>query len=365
MFIYIVILFVLFLMGLFEVHGALNKRHHKLSFLLVIIAFWILSFIRWETGTDWDSYLRFFQSNYTLDEFNKSGMEPLFSFINYIVKSITNQYWVLLLVIGGLIYSLTSTTIYKYSPLPFVSLIVYLMLRKADIFFVRESIALAFCLFSLRYIIDRSFIRFVICIAIGMQFHRSIIVFLPAYFIFMAKWNYSKIIILLGLFSVLVIFLQQTILNYILQLAGSMGEVFLYKTENYTENDVDYGGGAAVISAVLPRALLNRSILLAMMLYANRKIKNNVLLRGTTNIYIASLIIYLITMPISVVLSRLANSYDIFCIIALAFFIKSISRKFRPIIYIAFYLYMAVRFVFGTLLGSYTEAFIPYKTIFF
>ena len=239
------------------------------------------------------------------------------------------------------------------------------MLRKADIFFVRESIALAICLFSLRYILNRSFMKFVICIIIGMQFHRTTIVFLPAYFIFTAKWNFRKMLFLLGIFSVIVVFLQNTILNSVLQVASSMGEAFFDKAERYTEDDADYGGGATVISTALPRALFNRGILLAMMLYANFKFKNNVLLRGTINIYIASILIYLVTMPISVVLARLANSYDIFCIIALAFFVESIPRKKRPIVYIAFFIYMAIRFVFGTLLGTYSEELVPYKTILF
>lgn len=364
MFIYILILTCLFLLGLFESHGALNKTNHRLSFLLVILFFWILSFVRWETGTDWDPYYLYFQSNETIDDFSKTQFEPFYLYINYIVKSFTDYYWFLLLVIGGLIYSLTAPTIYKYSPFPFVSLVVYLMLRKADIFFVRESIALACCLFSLRYMINKKFLKFILCIIVGMQFHRSVVIFIPAYFIFSLNLNYKKVLLYLGLFSFLVVLLQNTILQSILQVAGGLGDVFLDKAEHYSEEDANYGGGGAVIRTALPKGLLNRSILLAMMLYSYSKNRSNAILVGLINIYMASIFIYILTMPISVVLSRVSNSYDIFCIPALGYFIQSISKKNRPIVFILFFLYMAVRFVFGTLLGNYSASMVPYKTIF-
>lgn len=325
--------------------------------------FWILSFIRWETGTDWEPYLSFFQKNNTLEEFLQTGCEFLYAFINFLIKNVTDDYWVLLLTIGCIIYSLSAPTIYKYSPLPIVSLLVYLMLRKADIFFVRESVALALCFYSVRYIINKRFWGFAFCILLGTLFHKSIIIFLPAFFIFHAEWNYNKSVIYLLLFSLLILVLQNYVLNSIVYVAKFFGEYFLYKAEHYSTDDAEYHEGISTVS-MLTRGLFNRGIILAMLLYANKRIKKNTLLKGYTNIYLASLYIYIITLPIGVVLSRLANSYDIFCIPALAFFIQSFPQKQRVPVYLFFYIYMATRFVFGTLLGSYSAELVPYKTIF-
>ena len=364
MFVYIFILVVLLFGGILEVSGALNKNSHKILYLVIVLIFWLLSFIRWETGTDWDSYLSFFQNNNYIDDFFQSGIEPLFALINYLVKSFTDQYWVLLLVIGGIIYSLSAPTIYKYSPLPIVSLLVYLMLRKADIFFVRESIALAFCLFSTKFIINRKLVPFAICILLGFFFHKSIVVFIPAYYLFNLKLDPKKCVFLILILALIVIAVHDRISSSLSQAASLFGDYFLYKTENYMENDVDYGGGQSAILSALPRGLFNRGVLLAMILYAVSRNKQNEILRGFANLYIVSIIIYITLMPLSIVLSRLANAYDIFCILALGYFIKSVPRKNRQFVFLLFYIYMATRFVFGTLLGSYSAELLPYKTIF-
>ena len=364
MLVYILILFVLFFLGLWNVVGALKNNGEKLLYYYVLIIFWFLSFLRWETGTDWESYLTFFNKNYILDEFLSTDIEPFFAYLNYIVKQVTDQYWVLLMVIGALIYCLTGPTIYKYSPFPFISLLVYLMLRKADIFFVRESIAIALCFFSIRYIIKKQLWLFLLIILVASQFHRSVIVFLPAYWIYHLNYSFKKIAATLAIYAAVIVLIQSIMSDALISVSSLLGERFFAKTQHYIEDDADYIEGNVYGVVALLRGLLNRIIILFLLFYSYNKLRLP-LLRGLINLYVVSVIIFITVYPISSVLSRLYNSYDMFCVLALPFIFKAISRKSIPIVYFLFYTYVSVRFVAGTLYGAYSYTLVPYKTILF
>lgn len=360
MYIYIFILFILFILGFYELKGLLRNEHNRMLFFFVIIFFWFLSFIRWKTGTDWESYLYFFINNNTIEEFQYYEFETFYTYLNYFVKGITDQYWVLLLIIGSVIYFLTSQTIYRYSPYPFISLLVYLMLRKADIFFVRESIGLAFCFFSIRYIEKKQLYMFIFTVLIAMQFHRSLVVFFPAYFFFHQNWNFKKTLYIIICTSIVVMFYQDIFKSLIFDIAGQLGDVFLNKASNYTENEADYINGSR---SSIYMGLLNRLIILSLLMYAYHKTKD-CFLKGIINLYIVSIFIFVVVYPISVVLSRVYNSYDMLSILGVAYFFKAVPFRSLSLYYLIFYVYVAARFVEGTLLGEYSSVLVPYQTIF-
>jgi len=390
--IYLLILFLLFVLGYWQTSGKLSKKTSSQAFTFILFFFWILSFIRWKTGTDWDSYYDCFAINVELWEFQERGFELFYTYLNWGVKQLTSSYWILLAIIGSIIYPLTGSTIKKFSPLPFVSLLVYLLLRRADIFFVRESIALAFCFYSFKYIYNKKSVEYLLCVLVATQFHNAAFAFFPAYFIFHLKIDIKKTIYLLIFVICVFIILQEYITGLLGPMASIFGESFLDKTGKYLERGFDSGGATSVASAMI-RGSLNRFILLLFFLYGyfkqlqctkgnlisplnveyfnkNEKLEKQIacrdiqLFRGLLNLYMFSIFLFAVLAPLSLTLNRLADTYEMAAILLAGFAMNSYSKKIKLSIYILFYIYIAIRFFVGTLFGVYGEEFVPYKTIF-
>lgn len=362
MFIYIFILFLLLIFGLGEVNRSLKSSQKKLIYLSLIILFWILSFIRWETGTDWDSYYYFFRNNDTLEEFKNRLFEPFYTYIAYYVKQITDEYWVLLLIYSSIIYILVTPTISKYSPLPFVSLMLYFMLRKADIFFTRESIALAFCLFSIKYIEKRKLFPFLITVLIGVQFHKSVVVFLPAYFIYSLRLSTKQIFIIVGIFFVISFAAINVLKDYLLSISYLLGDVFEDKAESYMDRGDETFGYGVSLQRSLIQGVINNGFFLLLFAYTLKK-KNTPFIKGMFNLYAFSIILFFVTLPLNLTLARVYNSYNLVSILLIGHTFSCFGKKNVSLYYLLFFAYICVRFSMQTFFGGYSYCFVPFKSI--
>ena len=362
MFIYIFILFLLLIFGLGEVNRSLQSNKKKLIYVSLIILFWILSFVRWETGTDWDSYYDFFRNNYTLEEFKNRFFEPFYTYIAYFVKQITDDYWVLLLIYSSIIYILVTPTISKYSPLPFVSLLLYFLLRKADIFFTRESIALAFCFFSIKFIEKRELFPFLITVLIGVQFHKSVVVFLPAYFIYSLRLSTKQIFIIVGIFFVVSLAAVNVLKDYLLSISYLIGDVFEDKAEAYMDRGDETFGYGVTLQRSLIQSVINNVFFLLLFAYTLKK-NNTPLIKGMFNLYAFSIVLLFTTLPLSLTLSRVYNSYNLISILLIGHTFNCFRKKNVSFFYLLFFFYISVRFSMQTFFGGYSYCFVPFKSI--
>lgn len=362
MFIYIFLLVILFFLGYAEIAGSLRGEKRRICFVGMILIFWFLSFVRWKTGTDWDSYYTFFSSNVSLQDFQNRLFEPFYTYIAFFVKQVTKEYWILLLVYGSIIYLTVSPTIYKLSPLPLMSIIFYFLLRKADIFFTRESIALAFCLLSLRFIVERKVFLFLVAVTIGTMFHQSVIVFLLAYYIYHLNISLKKIVTSLIVVFALSFVLSDVFRDYLTSVSLVLGNVFADKTESYLESGDETFGYGVSLQRSLVQGTINNGILFAMFAYNLIKTKSDVV-RGMLNLFAFSIVLFYITIPLNLTLARLINSYNIVSIILVGFAFNSFKRKDVVVYYILFFAYMVTRFSMQTFFGGYSYCFIPFRSI--
>jgi hypothetical protein len=107
--------------------------------------------------------------------------------------------------------SLKFTTIYQNSPLPVLGAMMYFM----PLFFfedsgqIRQGMGVAVCVFSFRYIKERNLPMFILMMYIALGFHKTAVVFFPAYWIVKIPMNSTRILtviiiaILLSPFEVL------------------------------------------------------------------------------------------------------------------------------------------------------------------
>lgn len=352
----------LLLFGIADVNHSLRSDQKQVCYFCLIGLFWFLGIIRWETGTDWDSYYDFFNNNNTLAEFENRAFEPFYTYIAYVVKSLTEEYWVFLLVCTFLIYILVTPTIYKYSPLPFVSLLLYFLLRKADIFFTRESIALAFCFLSIRFIEKRKLIPFIISVLIGMQFHKSVIVFMPAYFIYTLRLNTKQIFIIVGIFFVISFAAINVLKDYFLSISYLLGDVFEDKAESYMDRGDETFGYGVSLQRSLIQGVINNGFFLLLFAYTLRK-RNTPFIKGLFNLYAFSIVLLFVTLPLSLTLSRVYNSYNLVSIILIGHTFGCFGKKNVSFYYLLFFAYICVRFSMQTFFGGYSYCFVPFKSI--
>ena len=112
--------------------------------------------------------------------------EPLFSLLMFIVSRFTaNYHWFCFItVLIEMVLVLVGFSYFERNvSLGFSILAFYLMFFCPFINFVRQSLAIAVCIFSLRYCFEKDLKKFVLCIAAAMCFHVTAIIFFLAYFI--------------------------------------------------------------------------------------------------------------------------------------------------------------------------------------
>ena len=135
--------------------------------------------LRWETGNDWISYYSYYQHLSSLG-YDPGKFEIGYRFLSFIVKSLGFSYTEFLLLyaaiyIGLIFISFASAglEISGWLALGFYSFYLLGMMGTS-----RQAMAVAICLFSVRYVIAKQWLSFLLCISMATAFHVSALCFL-------------------------------------------------------------------------------------------------------------------------------------------------------------------------------------------
>lgn len=356
---YYLIWFILFVFTFFEISG-LKYKQDIVIFFSFSFFFFVLSFIRWETGTDWEGYYTYFNVLTTL--FQESDFEWGFSRINELVKIIFNSYTVLLFIFSSIIYYLQTKTIYNLSPYKLFSLFFLWSIFFANVFYIRQTIAIVILLYSLKYIQHKKFFYFFLCVLIASQFHRVAFVFIPAYFLYHMKLSVKKMLIFLAIsvsFSGLISVLFSSYSNLFGPIIQNKLEVYLALGEDKdTMTETSF-------AALLLRGVANKLFVFVLLVLALKlNIEDMKKYIGLLNIYWFGIILYFSTVSVSIVFVRFSFPYDMIQIFLIPMALYSIKNEMnRRILFLLFSLFLLLRF-YVTLHGSYYDLYVPYRTIF-
>lgn len=160
---------------------------------------------------------------------NAEEIEWLFVFLNKVIFDVGLPFYFVTLVMAIIAVSLKFTSIYENVEFPALAALFYFMpvMFFEDSGQMRQGLGIAVSVFSFKYIKERNLWMFLLCMYIALGFHKTSIVFIPAYWLAIIPLNKTRI------FWILII----SLLISPLELYKFGGSLF----ENVTPQDV---GGA-------------------------------------------------------------------------------------------------------------------------
>lgn len=204
-FLYVGVFFISAILGNFYQKYRL-KRNRINSFInffwlvIIIIIPLLLSALRYDIGEDYGNYEAMFelaQSNNTLFHYYfpdiEIGNQFLMKLGFWIFGSVTGVfalYSILTLVI------LMLAVLYYQDRIPLFSaiMITYVLYYPATYNTVRQALAIAIVLFSFRFIEQKKFLHFIVCIIFAMLFHSTAFIAIPFYFYYNAETKFNQIL---------------------------------------------------------------------------------------------------------------------------------------------------------------------------
>lgn len=340
-----------------------NKIQNKKSLLYFIgIIMILLAGLRWKTGTDWENYLYYFDSQVRDSIIGKSGFEFFYeSYIRLFTLFTKNYSWVLIST-ACIIICLTYKSIIKYSPYPLFSIyLLYTYSFNSSGFGYRQDLAIAITTFSIVFVYKRKFLPFVIAVVIATLFHQSAIIFIVAYWIPFVKWNRKTIILIC--FGILCLGL---VFSNVSSVASSFSDSAQGKVESYTSGSFeDSVGDSSNPYVVVLRGIANRAFILIYIIILVKnyiKKKNLKKVMFFLNLYLFGFTLFLLASPIAVVFVRFTRYFDMFFIILIPLCLYYIPPKVRFNALVILLIYTIMKFLFFLALDD--KVFVPYNTIF-
>ena len=332
---------------------------YTIVFIFTIFILFIISSLRVERGTDWGSY----ESYFNLSTWDFEGwMEPGFTFLNKIVYACIPHFVALSFCISLFIYLLKPQILYRFSPYPFVALLAWYVISLADIFAVRQTLVSAILLYSMRYVIEKRFLPFLLLVVLASTIHATSIVFLITYFVFYRRFSR---------WFLLSIFVGSFVFSFVAEgymrgfLSSINNELIQERLEKYLSVGADETFGSAYSTqGILIRGFLNRGIIMFMVVSVMDSLrKEDFILNGWVNLFTLASILFAVFVSVNVALGRISVFFDMSQIFLFSYFFK---WKMTPMSKFIFFglLLMYFGYRFEGVVNNYYDLYIPYKSLF-
>lgn len=189
-----------------------DNEFKEKAFKYSVIFMTIFSALRYYVGHDWESYYNIHSSS-SWHLSDHDFIEPGFTLVSKFCFAILHNYESSFQLLT-IIFTVTTMLLYyyiinKYSRNKIFSLALLFPMYFLNTVFgqIRYGLVLAICLFSIEYIKDKKFMKFLAIMTVAFLFHFSALFFIPIYFI--VNINFSKIfkviiLILSTLFGVII-----------------------------------------------------------------------------------------------------------------------------------------------------------------
>jgi len=226
------------MVSLFSIDIKDRQKRNKIVIVLSCFGLFIIQALRAEfIGVDLNGYLPAYQM---VSSINIFAGERLFNYeVGYTLYSQAFSYlnfseqWYLA-VVALTIIAPVAYTWSKYSTMPALSVFIYITIGFFTFSFsgLRQSIAMAIAFFSIKYIKEKNFFKFILCVGLAMTFHTSAMIFIAAYPLYYLKLKPVHFTFIIPAFITVFIFRAEMFLLISLLYRGVAVEV--EKTNAYT-----------------------------------------------------------------------------------------------------------------------------------
>ena len=206
------------------VFGKVERKNTNTGWVAALICslpLMLLSALRDGIGTDFVAYEGIYKM--FIRTFFNHEYEWLFTVLNASLNRLGLSFRSFVALTALLYCLLIFKMILEESPVPGLS--IFLLLGMTFYFqsfnIIRNMLACAFCLFSIRYIKDRRLVLFAVCMALAFGFHLSAVAFFPLFFIPQKKLSAGTYVICLGGVLLCAGALRTFLVDYIIRLGAS------------------------------------------------------------------------------------------------------------------------------------------------
>lgn len=356
--VYLFTIFLLFVFSLLEENVCLPQVLKQGMFFFIYCLFVVQVGLRWETGTDWEPYHNHFEDSTGFLSILISDFEYGYGLFEWLMKFISDNYSILLLVHAAIFYLIIFNCFKRYTPNLYLSLMLFYTLTMGIMGSNRQLFALAICLYAVRYIIDRKAIRFYLLVFVATLFHTTAYFFAIYYFL-NKKMGPVLFIIILG--SAFIIGKTQLPFLLFSHIGDLFGGMISFKTQAYT----DYAKTAIAEANLSTIGLIKRVVFLLLFYYNRRQLREkfiyyNVILNG----YFVGIVIYfLFANSLLIMVNRGSLYFTIMEPLLLALQLSILKGINARIIGITILFIFSIIFFFQSISG-YSDLFIPYKGVF-
>lgn len=171
---YISIGLILFCLALARLTGIIHRRYEIPLALCITVLAWVVSFVRWRTGTDWDTYLAMYQQLTSIRDVQAQvWWGPGYAYLALVMNSLGAGYTALLFCVAVILFWGKFHVMKRTCAAPLVAIFVLYCLDFYDIFFVRESVAAVFLWVFAYYFYRRAYRAATAAALTSIAFHYS------------------------------------------------------------------------------------------------------------------------------------------------------------------------------------------------
>lgn len=282
------------------------------------------------------------------------------------IKEFTSSYTVFLIIFSFLCLSIKFSFFFKYHKETFFTLILlFYCYYFADIFAVRQNLAISLTLLSTVFIIKKKPVFFLLSVGLASTIHFSSLLYFFAYFVYWRKIKDNLYYYLIG-FSIIfgISGVGLTIMNLFFKSLGIDG-LIADKIAKYLNED-----GETLKSGVNPVVLyllgtIKRLIFIPVFIYIkNRTLDRFANIQGYFNLYMTGSIIYFLFAKDLAVFVRASVPFLFFEIILLGYVLLYFKKSKNKMITIFVVMLFFSGSRLNTLVTSYRFLYVPYNSVF-
>jgi hypothetical protein len=344
----------------------LTDRARLILFTLGYIILVLFVGLRWETGNDWPNYYSYYKHFPAVPE-EVGSFEPGFSALTAVIKATGLPFWGF-----NLIYCAT------YLALMFLSFRrdnfvvsgwIVLQLYSPFIFGLmgttRQVMAMAICMFGMRYLLSRNLVKFLLCVAIASLFHISALSFLLAWPVARYRLSLTRVwIIFCALLIASILHIGTVAFNAVQEKVAILRLVTLEDRLQLEQesNPEEFNNATGPIATVLQ--LTGRFALLALFLVCFRMFREDSDQLYLKLYLLSILIVVLLSGTVLVLANRVALYFSIFQIHLLALMTRRLPAQWMRAACCSILIGLSAARLWTATHLLRPQIFVPYKGVF-